>query len=171
MKWDIDEDPEHQPPGSTGLSERREVCLGYNHESVALSTEQSWHLLGESEIGRELRALMSLLNVQTEARKALGKAATEEETEVTPQAPFQQSDYIPPSGPSDSDLIESKEQVVATNVSSSEQSSDTGSFPKAQIISLSLSRSEIDEAYEDFEKLRYSEQCSSRAVFIKRFFR
>ncbi len=165
MKWDINEDPENGPTGSTGLSEYREVFLGYSHESVALSTEQSWHLLGESNIGRELRALMSLLNAQTEASKAAA-------AEVTPRALFQQSDYIPPIDPSDSDVITTlserkfEEQVVATNLntcSSLEQSPNTGgSIPKVQnILSLSLSRSEIDEAYEEFEKLRYSKQCSS----------
>ena len=101
MKWDIDEDPKNGPTGSTGLSEYREVFLGYNHESVALSTAQSWHLLGESNIGRELRALMSLLNAQTETRN-MSQAAAAEETKVNP---FQRSDYVHPRDPSDIDVI------------------------------------------------------------------
>ncbi|XP_064392221.1 uncharacterized protein LOC135339913 isoform X4 [Halichondria panicea] len=156
MQWDIDEDPENGPTRSTGQSECREVFLGYNHESVALSTEQSWHVLGESDIGKELRALISLLNIQTEA-KTLNETVAPEETKVIPQASLQQSDS------SDSNVIptnktksENNSVAVTTNTCpSSEQSPDT---PKAQTKS---QRSEIDEAYEEFEKLRYSKHYTS----------
>ncbi len=156
MKWDIDEDSENGPTRSTGLSECREVFLGYNHESVAVSTEQSWHLLGESDVGMELRALLSILSVQTKTRKL---------SEVTPRMSSQQGD----SDPSHSGIIktlserESEEQVTkkGTKVNCvntypfSEQTPDTSSFPECPV-----SRSDIDEAYKEFEKLRYSRDYS-----------
>ena len=168
MKWDIDEDPENGPTRSTNLSEYREVFLRYSHESVALSTEQSWHVLDESDIGKELRALISLLNIQTEAETLSGTVASEE-TKVTPQASLQQS-YSPPSDLSDSNVIPTvnereseKNSVALTNNTcpSSEQSPDT---PKAQT---KVQKSVIDEVYEEFEKLRSSISSDSPDDDIK----
>ncbi|XP_064388252.1 uncharacterized protein LOC135336416 isoform X2 [Halichondria panicea] len=164
MEWDIDEDPENGPTRSTSLSEYREVFLRYSHESVALSTEQSWHVLDESDVGKELRALISLLNIQTEA-ETLSETVASEETKVTPQASLQQSDS-PPSDLSDSKVIPTvnereseKNSVALTNNTC--PSSDT---LKAQT---KVQKSEIDEVYEEFEKLRSSTSSDSPDDDIK----
>ena len=175
MQWDINEDPENGPTRSTGQSENREVFLRYSHESVALSTneqsvstEQSWHVLDESDVGKELRALISLLNIQTEA-ETLSETVASEETKVTPQASLQQS-YSPPSDLSDSNVIPTvnereseKNSVALTNNTcpSSEQSPDT---PKAQT---KVKKSEIDEVYEEFKTLRSSISSDSPDDDIK----
>ena len=170
MKWDIDEDPENLPPGSTGLSEYREVFLGYNHESVALSTErsasvlsteESWHLLDKANVGRELGALVSLLNAQT---KSSTMAFSEETEEISPTY-FQPNIPIPLSNPSDAEesdqlrTVSTNEEIKNAPPYYSEQTLNTSSSPEVQEIS--VSRSEIDEAYEKFEKLRYSGHYSS----------
>ncbi|XP_064387520.1 uncharacterized protein LOC135335853 isoform X4 [Halichondria panicea] len=160
MKWDINDDLKNGPPGSTDLSECRTVFLDYNQESVALSTEQSasahsseesWHLLDKADIGKELRALVSLINVQTKSRKVSAMASSEE---MSPK-------YIQPirlSQPSDAEesdqlITVSTNENIQNDLPSFEQSPHTGFSSKIQ--GISVSRSEIDEAYEEFENLRY----------------
>ena len=136
MKWDISEDPDNQPPRSTGLFECREAFLVYDRESVALSTERSWEIFGESDICKELSALVSLLISQTKSRKVSDMAtATTEESEKTLST-------------STSDTV----AEIATNVAKKKRSQSTysGSCPEVQ----NFPPSEIDEAYKEFEELR-----------------
>ncbi|XP_064407131.1 uncharacterized protein LOC135351978 isoform X3 [Halichondria panicea] len=152
MKWDISEDPDKQPPGSTGLSEYKEAFLVYNHESVALSTEQSWEIFGESDIGKELSALVSLLASQTKSRKA-GEMATAEKPEKTLSTSDHSSDSVPPNHTSDTaDIaaVSTNESSQSTNYSVFEQSPTASSCPELQ----NLPQSEIDQAYKEFEELR-----------------
>ena len=166
MKWDIDKDPENLPPGSTGLSERREVFLDYNHESVALSTDQSasalsteesWHLLDKADVGRELRALVSLLKVQTKSSEVSTMASLEQTKEISPMS-IQPSSPIPLSQPSD---VEKSDQLITVSTSEETQNVFPSSKQSPEYQNISLSRSEIDEAYEEFENLRYSSSSDS----------
>ncbi len=146
MKWDISEDPVNEPGRSTGVSECRVV---YNYESVALSTEQSWDLLGESGIGRELSALVSLLTSQTKDKKV----ATVEKPEKTPPTSDHRIDSVPPNHTSDTAEI----ATISTNEYSQSPSPTTGSSPENQ----NLPKSEIDEAYEEFEEQRNTSTLSN----------
>ncbi|XP_064407136.1 uncharacterized protein LOC135351980 isoform X2 [Halichondria panicea] len=152
MKWDISEDPDKQPPRSTGLSEYKEAFLVYNHESVALSTERSWEIFGESDIGKELSALVSLLTSQTKSRKA-SKMATAEKPEKTLSTSDHSSDSVPPNHTSDTaDIaaVSTNESSQSTTYSVFEQPPTASSCPELQ----NLPQSEIDQTYKEFEELR-----------------